>query len=289
MIRMFKTKLKGAGRKALERAFRFFAGTGIGKVPGVKRIFCYLLRIFGGKLYVIIDNQKFSVPYTNSLFFSYYQNVYEPSVSSLFCSLIEKGMTVVDVGANLGYYTLLAAKRVGDNGLIIAFEPNPFMFDLLQENIRINGWKNVQAFQLAVSDSEGKRQFNLPKLNVAAASFTIWNENDVAESITVNAVSLDCFLQVDPDIIKIDVEGAELEVLRGMREILVKGKVKVMCEVHPAQLSSLGYSVKEIEEILNQYNYNIYLISEERLISTTSITDEYAHYLFTKEEMQLEE
>lgn len=232
---MFKTKLKEAGRKALEYGFNLFAGTGIGKVPGVKRILSYLTSIFGGIVYIEVDNQKLGVPYPyhhTHVSFSLYQNKYETAVTTHFCSLIEKGMTVVDVGANLGYYTLLAAKRVGDNGSVIAFEPNPFMFEIVQENVRINGWKNVQTFKIAVSDSEGLRLLNIPKDNIlGGGSFRIMTKNEVAETITVNTVNLDSFLQIDPDIVKIDVEGAELEVFRGMRGILAKGKAKIMCDL----------------------------------------------------------
>jgi len=76
-------------------------------------------------------------------------------------------------------------------------------------------------------------------------------------------------------------------VLRGMKKILAKGKVKIICEVHPAQLSSLGYSTKEIEEFLRQYNYNIYLISEEEREQKLILIDEILkdtrrHYLFMK-------
>lgn len=76
--------------------------------------------------------------------------------------------------------------------------------------------------------------------------------------------------------------------LRGMKNILAKGKVKIICEVHPSQLSSLGYSSEEIVDLLRQYNYNIYLISEKGLIPTTSLVDvgTQRHYLFTKEQMQ---
>ncbi len=75
--------------------------------------------------------------------------------------------------------------------------------------------------------------------------------------------------------------------LRGMKNLLAKGKVKIICEVHPAQLSSLGYNVKEISEFLSQYNYAVYLIEKEgklRVIDRMS-KDHHAHYLFTREEI----
>jgi len=115
-----------------------------------------------------------------------------------------------------------------------------------------------------------------------------WLEGST-ETVSVESVSLDSIVE-DADVVKIDVEGGELEVLRGMKNLLakgkVKGKVKIICEVHLTLLSSLGYSTQEITKLLSQYGYNIYLINEEGLIPITSLTNEYGHYLFTKERIK---
>ena len=263
-----------------------FAGTWVSKIPGVSRLHTYLAAsILNGKTHEV-DGQKMVAifdPATKDLL--YYKDNYEPPISSLFCSMLEEGMVVLDIGASLGYYTLLAAKRVGDKGEVIAFEPDPVAFRGLLENIRINGWKNVRAFQFAVSDSKGERRMG----NVTAhKSFAI--ENDTIGIITVNTISLDSFLDVDPDIIKIDVDGAELEVIKGMKDILNKGKAKIICEVTPSHLSSLGHRAEEIEKILKQYNYNIYSITERGLIPVTSFENiknesvcDTDMYFFTKE------
>ncbi|CAD7769651.1 Methyltransferase FkbM domain protein [Candidatus Methanoperedenaceae archaeon GB50] len=111
-----------------------------------------------------------------------------------------------------------------------------------------------------------------------------WFEGST-ETVSVESVSPDSIVE-DADVVKIDVEGGELEVLRGMKNLLAKGKVKIICEVHTTLLSSLGYSTQEITKLLNQYGYNIYLINEEGLIPITSLTNEYGHYLFTKERIK---
>ena len=266
------------------RGNTLFAGTWVSKIPGVSRLHTYLAAsILNGKTHEV-DGQKMVAvfdPATKDLL--YYKNNYEPHISSLFCSMLEEGMVVLDIGASLGYYTLLAAKRVGDNGVVIAFEPDPVAFCGLLKNIRLNGWKNVRAFQFAVSDSNGERKMgNL----TTHKSFAV--KNNTIGIITVKTISLDSFLDVDPDIIKIDVEGAELEVINGMKKILAKGKAKIICEVTPSHLSSLGYSAEEIEETLKQYNYKIYSITEKGLIPVTSfenIKNESVRnmYFFTKE------
>ncbi|MDD2665847.1 MAG: FkbM family methyltransferase [Methanocellales archaeon] len=257
MLAMLKIKLVEVVIDIWRRVGVQFAGTWVSKIPGVSRLHTYLAAsILNGKTHEV-DGQKMVAifdPATKDLL--YYTNNYEPLISSLFCSMLEEGMVVLDIGASLGYYTLLAAKRVGDKGEVIAFEPDPVAFCGLLENIRINGWKNVRAFQFAVSDSNGERKMgNL----TAHKSFAI--KNNTIGIITVNTISLDSFL---------DVDGAELEVINGMKKILAKGKAKIIFEVTPSHLSSLGYSAEKIEEILKQYNYNIYSITKSGLIPVTS-------------------
>jgi len=273
---MLKSKLKEIGKKALVWGFYLFEGSGIRKVPGVYRIFSYLSSVFGG-IAMIVDGLEMHTIITPRKDVLMYWEGYESHVVSLFCSLLRKGMTVVDIGASLGYYTLLAAKRVGENGLVYAFEPNPYRFEGLLKNIKVNNWKNVKPFQFAVSDFE--REIKIE----GGGSFAI---KSTSYSFTVNTVSLDS-LQTDPDIIKIDVEGAELNVLRGMGRILEKGNAKIICEVHPSSLLSLGYSTTDILDLLKQYNYNIYLISESGgLTPVTIFSNKRKHYLFTKEKME---
>jgi len=281
------SKLKEIGRKILKRGYNLLEGSGIGKIPGVTRIFLYISSLFFEEI-IEVDGQKFrpsvAEGFGDTLEYITHGGI-EPHVSSLFCSMLEKGMTVVDIGANIGYYTLLAAKRIGVRGQVISFEPDPFNYKRLVENVQMNGWNNVKAFQLAVSDFNGEKKLNIPKLGRSGSTFVI--RSNIANSITVNTISLDSFLRDSPDLIKIDVEGAELEVLRGMRNILAIGKVKLICEIHPALLSSLGYSTKEIEDLLKHYEYNIYLVKDDgSLLLMDKLLNRSAHYLFTKERIK---
>ena len=206
--------LRNIANKVIEKSFNSLQGTGIGRIPFVFRLGCRLIHLTGGKIYTTVDGQRMSAIITPQGFLLCHWDGYEPNVTRLFCSLIREGMTVVDVGASIGYYTLLAAKRVGREGLVLAFEPDPYRFKALKENVEINAWKNVKVFQLAVSNKEEERKME------SGESFVIKSRKHV---VTVKTVRLDTFLQtlqVDPDIIKIDVEGAELEVLMGMKDIL---------------------------------------------------------------------
>lgn len=187
-----------------------------------------------------------------------YAEPYEPHVASHFCSLLREGTKVVDVGASLGYYTLLAAKRVGKNGEVSAFEPNPFRFKYLLKAIQINGWKNVTAHKLFVSD------FDSPEKNT---------------------VTLDSIVADGADVVKVDVEGMELQVLRGMKRLLSKG-VKVICEVHPKQLPSGG--LRDISSFLRNHNYDFHLITQQGLVQIADLRkDERAHYFFSPHQVKL--
>jgi len=187
-----------------------------------------------------------------------YTEGYEPHVTSHFCSLIREGTKVVDVGASLGYYTLLAAKRVGKSGEVLAFEPNPFRFKYLLKTIQINGWENVTAYKLFVSD------FDSPEKNT---------------------VTLDSIVAGRADVVKIDVEGMELQVLRGMKRLLSKG-VRVICEVHPKLLPSGG--LRDISSFLRNHDYEFYLIAQQGLVQVADLLeDERAHYFFSPHQAKL--
>ena len=147
------------------------------------------------------------------------------------------------------------------------------------KNIKANDWNNIRPFQIAISDKQGKRRIK------GEAEFV--GRKWIRGTTTVNTASLDSFLQ-SADVVIIDVEGAELHVLRGMERILEKGNAKIICEVHPSKLHSLGYSTTDILDLLKQYNYSIYLINEDEsgLTPVKDIPNKFRHYLFTKEKME---
>jgi len=219
----------------------------------------------------------------------YFSGKYEPNVTNLYCSLLRKGMVVADIGASTGYYTLLASKIVGSTGLVLSFEPEPHRFRELVDNILINKCNNVKPFKLAISDKEGELSFEFADALGYGCVVRTRKSAEKSKKMQVKAVTLDSFLHSlsikEIDLVKIDVEGAELEVLKGMKEILSQRKVKIICEIHPKGLSSLGYSIEDVENILRKYGYKIYLISSHGLVPTDSIDNKYAHYLFTAKKM----
>lgn len=151
---------------------------------------------------------------------------WEADVSEVFHHLCRHDTVFVDVGANFGYFTVLAANLISNqgSGRVFAFEPNPKLAELLRRNIEIN-WSiaPVTFHQAAVADTPGELQLYVPKGHAANASLSP-PENAESVAVTVPALRLDDALPGDlvVDVMKVDVEGHELSVLRGAREVIAR-------------------------------------------------------------------
>lgn len=145
---------------------------------------------------------------------------YEPEITRYLMSTVREGMHVVDVGAHIGYYTLLLSHLVGRSGTVYAFEPEPHFYEALIRNITANRLSNVQAYPYAVSERSGKVAFYAD--SKTGCSSLIHNPTTFAATIQVPAIALDEAIPEGTSIalIKMDVEGAELMCLRGMSRIL---------------------------------------------------------------------
>jgi FkbM family methyltransferase len=169
------------------------------------------------------------------------------------------GDIVVDVGAHAGHYTLISSKRVGQNGKVIAIEADPTNFEILNRNIQLNGLTNVIPLNYAAYSKQTKLKLYLP---VEESGFSIYNTIMVNRAkpeekfIEVNANTLDYLLQQNgiryANWIKIDVEGAEFEVLKGTINILSNSKNSVLfVEIHGLD------NYRPVIEFLNIYNFKI--------------------------------
>jgi FkbM family methyltransferase len=186
----------------------------------------------------------------------------------------KEGDIVIDVGAHIGPYTLKASKRVGLNGKVIAIEADPENFDILNRNIQLNKLTNVIALNYAAYSKEDKIRLYL--LKVDKSSYTkyntimidraqYYNEKNFNEKnfVEVKANTLDYLLQSigikheQVNWIKIDVEGAEYDVLKGAKNILSKSKdISLLIEIH--NLIKHNTTLYEpIKEFLNSYNFKI--------------------------------
>lgn len=153
---------------------------------------------------------------------------YEPDTTQFFKKTIMPGMTVADVGANLGYFTRLASSLVGSTGSVYAFEPDEENFLLLKKNTE--RLKNVHLMQSAVSDTEGTVTFYLSN---KMGMHSLVEKNGSGRSVTVPSTTLDrLYEKTDVHFIKIDVEGAERLVFGGMTKLLARKPV-IVFEYNP--------------------------------------------------------
>jgi FkbM family methyltransferase len=176
-----------------------------------------------------------------------------------------RGDIVVDVGAHMGRYTLIAAKRVGANGRVVAIEANPENFQMLNSNVQLNQLTNVTSLNFAVYSQETKIKLYLAGEGMGHTIYnTIMAEraNEGKEKfVEISANTLDHLLQLqdisEVNWIKIDVEGAELEVLRGATRIISDSKdISLLIEIH--NLSGSNTTLYEpITQFLNNYNFKL--------------------------------
>lgn len=177
-----------------------------------------------------------------------------------------RGWTVVDVGAYVGIYSLWASKRVGDEGLVLAFEPNPLALQALMLNIKLNNVKNILVLPYALGDEIGTSKLFVAKENIGASSFIKDHVTknpggplSIVKEYACPVVPFDYLLNLrlfgktveQVDLMKIDVEGYEMKVLKGSRKALMKGLVKrIVVEVHIDQVKT-----SEVVEYLREFGY----------------------------------
>jgi FkbM family methyltransferase len=160
--------------------------------------------------------------------------IYEPAETDLVSTILRPSMTFVDVGANIGWYTLLAATKVGTEGRVLAFEPEPENCRLLLESIRLNGFRNVVLMQTCLYNKKGRNVLWLDPENLGAHSLIKDSYLERQKSIEVDTNTLDDALTELAinyvDVLKIDVEGAEPQVLEGAERLIKKGVNHIMME-----------------------------------------------------------
>jgi FkbM family methyltransferase len=168
---------------------------------------------------------------------------WEPDITRLLFTLVEPGMRVVDVGANMGYFSLLLADRVGSSGLLWAFEPEPRNFQLLEWNLNVNGFTpRSRALRIAALDRRAQVRLWKDPLNFGGHSVVAGaNSNIAGEILTVDAAPLDDCIDAPIDVMKIDAEGSEPLIWDGMRRIIERSpRLRVLAEFDPVQIRGKG-------------------------------------------------
>jgi FkbM family methyltransferase len=204
----------------------------------------------------------------------------EPDIQQLCAYLLRPGMTTIDVGANIGSLTRQFCRQVGNNGRVYAFEPDPLTFRFLEFNTR--SFKSKELIQSAVSDNH---EPTLLHLNFTSGTGnSLLNKNHSTESVPVACISLDEFLKQrgNPvvDVIKIDVEGAELSVLRGMRQTAARlPGLKIIIEYCPANLNGAGVAPHAVFDELRSRRFKLQAIGADGSVKEIDHFDELEGHL----------
>jgi FkbM family methyltransferase len=189
---------------------------------------------------------------------------YEREQSSLFLEYIGPGSIVFDIGAACGYYTLLAAKLAGSTGKVVAFEPDPTNAAYLQRHVTANGLRQATVLQMALSNNSGQARFG-----GGSGSGTGRLCDGGAFDVTVRRLDdIAAQLRLAPTHLKIDVEGAELNVLRGGEQTILAHRPLIFLSTHPGIVPSVH---RDCCDLLTRWGYELQPIVGDSLSNTTEV------------------
>lgn len=187
---------------------------------------------------------------------------WEPGTTRLVKARLKQGDVALDIGAMVGYYTLLFSRLVGKEGKVFAFEPNPDHFDLVSRNVKINNCENTTVVQKAATNKTGTARL----MNCAKYPRRRWSIRSNGEH-NINTVALDDYFkyyQGPIDLIKTDTEGGEEAVLQGMPRILKANQnIKLIIEFSPLFLRRFGTDPKNFLELIKRHGFKIYMIRSQ--------------------------
>lgn len=198
----------------------------------------------------------------------YYFAVWEPNLTALLSHRLGPGDVFVDVGANIGYFSLLAARLVGPQGGVVAIDASPRIFALLDEHVRANGATNVRTVNAAVSDKEGTLSVYAGPANNSGMTSTVADRGGSFEA-EVRAAPLHALLREDElrrvRFVKIDVEGAELPILLDILAHLhlYRRDVEIAVELSPESLVSAGIPAHELLARFEAQGFNWYVLDND--------------------------
>ena len=191
---------------------------------------------------------------------------YEPLEIRFFRSMLKPGDTALDIGANFGLYTILAAKQVGREGRVLAFEPNPNSLRYLRLNILLNRQSHIEVVPVALSNEEGETEFICVSQG-AYSALKVAETPGTTSAIRVRQTTLDAIAAAESlylvDFVKMDAEGAELLVLRGGEEFFSRiPRPLVMCEFNDNRAAPYGHTSRDVYQWLRGRDYKWFRLSD---------------------------
>ena len=206
------------------------------------------------------------------------RGIWEPYESSLMCQYLQPGDVFLDAGANIGYFTVLAAACVGDRGHVYAFEPEPRNYRLLQDNVELNDYSpRVTSMQVALTAESGEGQLYLHPDNLG--DHQLFGADDGRETVAVKLLAgVDVFRGRDVrlDLVKIDTQGAEQAVVQGLLPLLREtgATLKMLIELTPYSLRRAGTTGSDFVELLATLDLPFYIVDHiEHQLAPVSVAE----------------
>jgi FkbM family methyltransferase len=250
--------------QSLHRIKRRYAGElNLSKIPFVSVIRKKIISMTRKKVVENVNGYTMHVDDIDTLALSWH-HVFEPTTTDFFKKNILPGQTVIDLGANIRYFTLLFAGLVGPEGHVYAFEPEPENANLLRKNLKINSVNNVTVIEKAVGNEDSIRLLYRSKTNLG--NHQIFDNGENRDTIEIYTTTLDAYFadaNLKIDWIKMDIEGAEFQALQGMQKILHQNPHMVLVsEIFAPGLNAAGSSVEEYLSELKDKKFEFELIDE---------------------------
>ena len=214
---------------------------------------------------------------------------WEPDMSKLIRKNLRKWDVFLDIGANIGYFSLLASSIVGNEGEVLAFEPSSKNFAELQKNIALNNFSNISAIRHAVSNTATTKNLFYNPTNPGGSSL-VENLHSGKEGESIETIVLDDFLgEKKIDFIKMDIEGYEYFAILGMKKILSQNNLKMIFEYSPTfyeKLYPTDFAEKSVEmlDILAEVGFKLYYIDYRGHLKPISNHEQFFENLYTKRE-----
>jgi len=212
----------------------------------------------------------------------YWFGNFEDEVKSYLVGYLRPGAVCVDVGAHVGYFTLIMSSLVGPQGRVFSFEPEPRNFGRLCSNLQLNSVTNVEPVCAALSDFDGIARLWLSRdANDGMHSLLDWGLS--SHHTQVRTMKLDTFalgrrLDQRIDLVKLDCEGSETEALDGMQETILRFKPVLLVEVHPTYLLRRGRGVEQFKSCISSAGYHGFKVRRDgSLVPCQATTSEHSH------------
>jgi FkbM family methyltransferase len=186
---------------------------------------------------------------------------YEIPIQKIFAQHLKAGDTFYDIGANVGFFSIIAAKLVGDTGKVYAFEPGEGNAQSVRHNAELNNFSQIEVIAKAVSDRSGAGQLLLAKYSGGHTLAVADAPPDLAGEVTVDLVSIDDLIAQNkiqpPNFVKVDVEGAELDVLKGMIETIKTYQPTVIYEIDDGDRVVYERKYRALADFFERLNYRV--------------------------------